>query len=290
MPASYVKPEHINLKSHAEFSERWVQDIIADDPAILGLGDLAVLDRERIQPRAGRLDLLLQDIDTRHRYEVELQLGATDEAHIIRAIEYWDIERRRYPQYEHSAVIVAEDITSRFLNIIALFNGQVPLIAIQMRAVSIGETVSLIFTKVVDEFSRGLVGQDEEAEAAPADRDYWEKRASAKSLGLVDEFLERLKSIDPSLCLNYNKHYVGLTRAGQPFNFVYIQPRKAHIRLMIRVPQSEEIDRELTERDLDWEFNSRDCYRVRVAGEDLRTNVDLLLSLAAQAYKARGGE
>ena len=31
-------------------------------------------------------------------------------------IEYWDIERRRYPQYEHSAVLIAEDVTTRFLH------------------------------------------------------------------------------------------------------------------------------------------------------------------------------
>lgn len=42
---------------------------------------------------------------------------------MIRTIEYWDIERKRYPQYEHCAVIIAEDITSRFLNVIQLFNG-----------------------------------------------------------------------------------------------------------------------------------------------------------------------
>jgi hypothetical protein len=63
----------------------------------------------------GRLDLLLQDVDTNRRYEVEIQLGKTDESHIIRTIEYWDIERKRYPQYDHCAVIIAEDITSRFL-------------------------------------------------------------------------------------------------------------------------------------------------------------------------------
>ncbi len=40
--------------------------------------------------KAGRLDLLLQDANQR-RYEVEIQLGATDESHIIRTIEYWDI-------------------------------------------------------------------------------------------------------------------------------------------------------------------------------------------------------
>jgi len=45
--------------------------------------------------------------ESTRRYEVEIQLGATDESHIIRTIEYWDIERKRYPQYEHTAVIVA---------------------------------------------------------------------------------------------------------------------------------------------------------------------------------------
>ena len=68
-------------------------------PALLNLGDLVVKDKERRQPHAGRLDLLLQDADTDRRYEVELQLGRTDESHVVRTIEYWDIERRRYPQY-----------------------------------------------------------------------------------------------------------------------------------------------------------------------------------------------
>ena len=84
---------------------------------ILGLGDLTLKDKERTQPHAGRLDLLLQDTDANRRYEVEIQLGRTDETHVIRTIEYWDIERRRFPAYDHCAVIVAENITSRFLNV-----------------------------------------------------------------------------------------------------------------------------------------------------------------------------
>ena len=106
----YTKPERIWLKDHPELDERWLQDRIGEDPALLGLGDLVLKDRERPQPRAGRLDLLLQDAETNKRYEVEVQLGKTDEAHIIRTIEYWDIERKRYPQYDHTAVIVAEEI------------------------------------------------------------------------------------------------------------------------------------------------------------------------------------
>jgi hypothetical protein len=115
----YVEPKPVDLKTHPDLNERWVQARIVDNPSLLGLGDLDVKDQERRQPHAGRLDLLLQDPESNLRHELELQLGPTDETHIIRTIEYWDIERRRYPQYEHCAVIVAESITSRFLNVIA---------------------------------------------------------------------------------------------------------------------------------------------------------------------------
>ena len=98
----YQALSKLSLKSHPELTERWVQDRIAENPQILGLGDVVLKDKERIQPRAGRLDLLLQDTESNHRYEVEVQLGRTDESHIIRTIEYWDIERKRYPQYEHT--------------------------------------------------------------------------------------------------------------------------------------------------------------------------------------------
>ena len=91
---------------------------------------MVVRSQERNQPKVGRLDLLLEDPDSGTRYEIESQLGTVDESHIIRTIEYWDLERRRYPQYDHVAVIVAEEITSRFFNVIGLFNGFIPLIAI----------------------------------------------------------------------------------------------------------------------------------------------------------------
>ena len=31
--------------------------------------------------------------------------------------------KERYPEYDHCAVIIAEDITNRFLNVINIFNG-----------------------------------------------------------------------------------------------------------------------------------------------------------------------
>jgi hypothetical protein len=41
-PLKYVKPERIWLKDHPEMDERWLQDRIGEDPALLGLGDLVL--------------------------------------------------------------------------------------------------------------------------------------------------------------------------------------------------------------------------------------------------------
>lgn len=289
MRKGYVKPERLWLRSHPEYSEKWVQQLIADDPSILGLGDLVLRDQERIHPRAGRLDLLLQDVETKRRYEVELQLGSTDEAHIIRTIEYWDIERKRYPQYDHCAVIVAEDITSRFLNVISLFNGTIPLIAIQMQALRIGENIALIFTTVMDEMSRGLVDEDEDAAAAPTDRAYWEKRASKSSMALADELLQVVKEFDPSLELKYNKFYIGLSREGQPFNFVEFKPQKNLLKLELALPQTDDLDAKIDEGGFDaMDYDKRwRHYRLRLTKPDLTTKADVLRELMKLAYERR---
>lgn len=207
----YIKPERIWIADHPELDEHWVQERISEDPSLLGLGDLIVKDKERIQPHAGRLDLLCQDSESNRRYEIEIQLGRTDESHVIRTVEYWDIERKRYPQYEHTAVIVAEDITSRFLNVIGLFNGFIPLVAIQMQAVRLGDQVSLLFTKVLDQIKLGLVEEDEEVQEV-TDRAYWEKRATKQTLEMTDALITMVRALDSNLSPKYNKFYVGLAR------------------------------------------------------------------------------
>lgn len=286
MSLKYVKPERIILKGHPEFTEKWLQDRIADDSALLGLGDLILKDRERIQVKAGRLDLLFQDADSNHRYEVEIQLGGTDESHIIRTIEYWDNERKWYPQYEHTAVIVAEDITSRFLNVINLFNGTIPLVALQLNALRIGDNVSLVFTKVLDELQLGLVGEDEEVQAV-TDRSYWEKRATKKTLAMTDSLFAALKELDRDLDLKYNKFYIGLARDGQPSNFVLFKPKKEFLRIEVRLEKTDELDARLEEAGLDVMDYDRKWgkYRIRLTQEDFTKHEKLLRELLGQAHK-----
>ncbi len=287
----YAKFERISLKNHPEFNEKWVQERIAEDPSMLDLGDVILKDKERIQPRAGRLDLLLQEADSSRRYEVEIQLGPTDESHIIRTIEYWDIERKRYPQYDHAAVIIAEDITSRFLNIVSLFNGMIPLIAIQMNALKIGNQVGLVFTKVLDQLTFGLVDEDEEVQEA-TDRPYWEARSSKKSLSMTDELLAIAKEYDDALELKYNKFYIGLAKKGQPRNFIISRPKKAFIRLEPRIKNSAETTERLETAGLDvMDYDSRwGRYRIRLKPGDIEKHKEVLTGVIKEAFETAGGE
>ena len=203
----------ISIKNHPILTETWLQNYLANDSSGLGLGDLILRDKERIQPNAGRLDLFFQESETTRRYEVEVQLGKTDESHIIRTIEYWDIERKRYPQYDHCAVLIAEDITSRFLNVIHLFNGHIPIIAIQITAYQIEDKIGLSFTKIIDELKIGL-DEDEEEDLAITDRAYWESKGSKETVKMVDDIYSIIKEIDSTITLKYNKFYIGLARNG----------------------------------------------------------------------------
>ena len=289
MSLNYEKLTYLNLKSHPTINEAWIQDRIAEDSTILGLGDLILKDRERIQPRAGRLDLLFQDADGKRRYEAEIQLGKTDESHIIRTLEYWDIERKRYPMYDHTAVIVAEDITSWFLNVISLFNGTIPIIAIQMRAVQIGNSVGLVFTTVLDQVQLGFVDEDEDVNEA-TDRHYWEARGSKSTVAMADDLLEILLQIDPALELKYNKFYIGLARQGQADNFVIFRPQKNSIRVEPRLKRNEEIEQKIEAAGLDvMDYENRwSRYRIRLGKGDPKKHTELLRELFTAAHKEFG--
>ena len=285
-----MKLESISLKLSDTLNEKWVQAQIADDPAILGLGDLVVKDKERIHPNAGRLDLLLQDPETLKRYEVEIQLGETDESHIIRTIEYWDIERKRYPQYEHAAVIVAEEITSRFLNVVQLFNGAIPLIALKMTAYKVGNEYALTFVKVLDEMVYGLVDEDEPV-SEPSDRMFWEtKRGSKATLVIVDHLLKLINEVEPGAALNYNKHYIGLEVNGSVMNFVSFNARKVHVNMNIKLGQTKEIDDLLEEAGIDtMPYRSQwRLYRLRLESIPDAKQREVLLQLVKKAREGFG--
>ncbi len=280
-----VFPEKIAIKNDPNLDESWLQEQIARDPSMLGLGDLVLRDKERLQPRAGRLDLLLQDPESNKRYEVEVQLGKTDESHIIRTIEYWDLERKRYPQYDHAAVIVAEDVTSRFLNVISLFNGFIPLIAIQLNAYKTEDKYFLTFTTILEEMRLGMLDEDEGVQET-VDRSYWEtERGSPKTVQIVDEVIHLIQSILPGYEPKYNKFYIGLARDNRVDNFVTFRPRKKFTRMEIRLPQSDELEQFIENSGLEvLDYDSRrGRYIIVLHPGAVKNNEDSIAQLLREA-------
>lgn len=282
---------YLQKASLAEYglSEKHIENEIVKNPSILGLGDLVLIERQRTQPTNGRLDLLLQDPDSKRRYEVEIQLGNTDESHIIRTIEYWDTERKRYQQYDHCAVIVAENITARFFNVINLFNGFVPLVAIKMEARKIDdEKISLSFTKVLEENIPGT--DEEERNVEITDRNYWiTKKSSKETVEVVDQLLEIINEISIGHKLNYTKFYIGLMKDDQINNFVSFIPRKNRVsEVDIKLPFSDEIQKNIEEKNLlylDYDSVYTKAYRLKLSKSDIIENKEFIKGLFIKAYE-----
>ena len=288
----YVKAEPISLKSHPDFSEVWLHEQISKDSSILGLGELDVIQHERVQVGAGRLDMLLADADADSptRYEVEIMLGPTDPSHLIRTIEYWDIERRRYPAYDHIAVLVAEQVTARFLNVISLLSGSIPIIAIQLNALRVNNMVVLDFVKVIDQRQ---LREDDTGEAGgsaepDADRSTWDARVGATIMKLCDRVAQIAnETAVPTLEIKYKKGFVALSVPGSFFNVIGLSPKKNFIRIRFRVPDPEMWVKRLSEAGVEAELKDGTFVLVRLRNTDFEHNEDMLRELVHQAIKEK---
>jgi len=211
----------------AGFDECWLQDQIWANPAGLGLGDLDALNKERQQNSGGRLDILLKDPQDDSMYEVEVMLGETDETHIIRTIEYWDNEKRRWPQRQHYAVLVAEQVTRRFFNVIHILSHSIPIIAIQASLVESYGKRSLFFTKVLDTFED--VDDGSSLLEVEVNREFWNKKAKW-TVDAADKLLTVVTSALGAPQLGYVKNYIALNIGRN--NYFWLHKRSGNKSLL----------------------------------------------------------
>jgi hypothetical protein len=214
------------------FDEYWLRDQIYDDPTKLRLGDLQPISKERTQSQGGRLDLLLKDPEDDSMFEVELQLGATDETHIIRTIEYWANEKRKWPKRSHTAVLVAEEITNRFFNVVHLLSLAVPIVGIQASMVQVGEERALHFSKLIDTYE-----EPEEAETPQRvhDENYWIKNHLG-SLECAKWYRSLLEKLYGEVPVKYFEWYISLAVGGVARVWV---SRRKNSRVFIQVKVGE---------------------------------------------------
>lgn len=185
--------------------EYWLQDLIFDKPSILGLGELVPISREKKQSSGGKIDILLKNPEDNSMYEVEVMLGETDPSHIIRTIEYWDIEKRRYPQRQHFPVLVAESFSKRYFNVIQILSLNIPMIAIQAGLIDVGDRTIIHFSKILDIYEE----QTEVDETNVVKEATWSKDANW-TLQTAKHLLSIINSTGSNLHLNFTRSYVAL--------------------------------------------------------------------------------
>jgi hypothetical protein len=279
---AFIKAEEVSIRDHFG-KETYVQELLVSDPALLGLGNLVVIGKERKQSSSGRLDILLGSLDEKRWYEVEVQLGPTDETHIIKTIEYWDIERRQRPKISHTAVIVAEQITQRFFNVIALFNQHIPIIAIQMTALNVGGNHTIHFTKILDHSISAEA--PEEIDYKPTDQAYWVKQASEASMKIADEILQFAKEKNPTAAFKYNQGYIRINLNGQLSHFVILRPRKKTVRVSFAIAKTASTDQEIIDQGFELEYDDdRQRYVLWISDGQFETQKAFIRKMVHRAY------
>jgi hypothetical protein len=250
----YVKANSLSPQSIG--GEDKIQEIIANDPSVLGLGEnLKWIEREKRLPGKGKLDVLLEEPGNNKRYAVEIQLGATDESHIIRTIEYWDLLERNDMVNDYVAVIVAEELTKRFFNVIRILNERIPLIAIQMSCMEVAGHATLAFTKVLDHSPKQL-GLEEGEPASKGAKENWEKYAGPENMQLANEIFGIAQKFNDSLRLNYTQSYLAINIGASNRLTACLWPMKKHVRVGLVLEQSEELDKRFEDANIDARYES----------------------------------
>jgi coenzyme F420-reducing hydrogenase alpha subunit len=165
----------------------------------------------------------------------------------------------------------------------------VPLIAIQLSAIEVGNEVTINCVKVLD-LSTSMGWEEDNTSVVSTDRQYWLKKATTETVEMADKLLTIVHEVteNKSLELNYNKHYIGLASGGVANNFISMKPRKHNVLLMVKVPRTDEVT-ELIEQSLELiSYDNRwNLYQVRVTKNDLTENTAALRELISRASGAR---
>lgn len=235
--------------------EKWLQERIEKDTSVLPFEHLVVVSKERKQSSGGRLDFLMKSSDDDSMYEIEIMLGDTDPSHIIRCIEYWDIEKRRFPQRQHFAVLIAESFNRRYFNIIQLLSLNIPMIAVQLDVIESENNYTLNFTKIMDIYEE----IDDETENAEVKEENWEKDSQWVN-NAAKKILDKLKPIDPSLFLKYTQSYIAITKAGVN-QYYFIKKTRPKFKIGLRISDQElfeKIKKLLDDKNESYEYKGKD--------------------------------
>lgn len=263
--------------------EYWLQDIIYTNPDKLGLGDLVAMNKEQRQLSGGRLDMLLKDPQDNTMYEIEIMLGETDPSHIVRSIEYWDNEKRRYPQRQHVSVLIAESFDRRYFNVIQILSKNIPMIAIQADLLEVDGNHVLHFSKILDIY----VEPHDEEQSMQVTEQTWQEKVPW-TLEAAQEFLSTVVGDSEGAYLNFTQSYISIVVNGRNA-YMFDKRTQPNSAVWFNVKDDERaqaIRDKLTSDNIFFNFDSNyKNFSLTVDKRFISENHKLLAAIHAERYK-----
>lgn len=255
-------------------NEYWLQDIIYENPKILGLGDLIAVNKEKKQSSGGRLDILLKEPTENIMYEVEVMLGETDPSHIIRSIEYWDNEKRKYPQRQHFCVLIAESFDRRYFNIIHLMSLNIPMIAIQADLLEVNGEQILNFSKIIDIY---VEPEENEEDLKQVNESNW-NNDSPWTNDNAKELFNILKEKHDRINIRYTQSYISINIDSKKSYWFYkrSKPNSALLFSVRDDEKAEAIKKELEVKEVEYIYNNQKDFMLSINLESLKEHIELI--------------
>ena len=255
-------------------NEYWLQDIIYDNPKVLGLGNLVAVNKEKKQSSGGRLDILLKEPSENLMYEVEVMLGETDPSHIIRSIEYWDNEKRKYPQRQHYCVLIAESFDRRYFNVIQLMSLNIPMIAIQADLLEVDGERVLHFSKIIDIY---IEPEEDEEDLKQVNESTW-NNDSAWTNTNAKELFNFIKVKNERTSFRYTQSYISLNIDGKNAYWFYkrVKPASALMFSVKDDEKAEAIKKILETEDIGYSYNRYKEFMINVELKTLKKYLPII--------------
>jgi hypothetical protein len=117
-----------------------------------------------------------------------------------------------------------------------------------------------------------------------AGRLLWQESWAPAVMELVDRMAALINDVDPAARLSFQAGYAGIQRNGVAANYLIVEPRKDHLVLRLRIPESSELTERIRSGGLDLMSYVRwGAYGVRVRARDLTDRHELLQDLVRRS-------
>lgn len=209
-------------------------------------------------------------------YEAEIMLGEADEIFIIRMIEYWDNEKRKWPQRQHYAVLVAETITRIFLCDPA-FQPFDSVYCLQVSIIAAGDQKLFHFSKVLDTYEEPEEGGGNLYEIY--DENFWRNK-SPWTIETAKSLLDIVRPVFGNASLKYVKNYIAIEVNNN--NYMWFHGRSGNKSLLgfwISELRSSQAEGTLESNNISYVKKDQKI-RITTDKEFIKQNADMLKEIA----------